>query len=105
MNKKNNRFLFLLPRILGIIFIAFLLLFSLDVFSAGFTIWQIITGLFMHNLPALILLIILIIFWKKEIINGIIFILVGLFFIQSLIIVIPAFFIGFLFFINWFQKK
>ena len=120
MTKRINRFIYWTPRILGIIFILFLMMFSLDVFEPGLTVWQIIIGLFMHNLPALILLIFLIISWKYEIVGGIVFILVGLLYILllatssnfewymliwSLTISGPAFLIGILFFINCFSKK
>ena len=84
MTKRINRFIYWTPRILGIIFILFLMMFSLDVFEPGLTVWQIIIGLFMHNLPALILLIFLIISWKYEIVGGIVFILVGLLYILLL---------------------
>lgn len=84
-------------------------MFSLDVFEPGLTAGEIIRGLFMHNIPALFLLIILIISWKHEIVGGITFILAGLIciFILSwpLIIYLPAFFIGILFMINWFKKN
>ncbi|MDD4135651.1 MAG: hypothetical protein PHN66_01105 [Candidatus Shapirobacteria bacterium] len=120
MIKKVNKFIYWTPRILGIIFILFLTMFSLDIFQPGLTAWQIAIGLFMHNIPALILLIILIISWKHEIVGGIVFILAGLFYFFSLtksssfewymsvwflIISGPAFIIGILFFINWFKKK
>lgn len=120
MKKKINKFTYWTPRILGIIFILFLMMFSLDVFQPGLTVWQITIGLFMHNLPALILLIFLIISWKYEIIGGIVFILAGLLYtlllatsshfewymlIWSLTISGPAFLVGILFLINWFKKK
>ncbi|MEM4271876.1 MAG: hypothetical protein QXD13_02205, partial [Candidatus Pacearchaeota archaeon] len=67
----------------------------------------------------LVLLIVLIISWKYEIVGGIVFILAGLAYIcvaiqrvewhiaiyWSLTIAGPAFLIGILFLINWFQKK
>lgn len=120
MNKKINKFVYWTPRILGIIFILFLMMFSLDVFEPGLTVWQIALGLFMHNIPALFLLIILIISWKHEIVGGIVFILAGLLYILiltmnskfewymlswSLTIALPAFFVGILFMVNWFKKK
>ncbi len=120
MEKKINKFIYWAPRILGIIFVLFLMMFSLDVFEPGLTAWQIAIGLFMHNIPALLLLIILIISWKHEIVGGITFILAGLIYIiillmkpelewymlsWSLIIAGPAFLIGILFIKNWLKKK
>ena len=84
-NKKINKFIFWTPRILSIIFILFLTLFSLDIFGNGYTFWQTVFGLFMHNIPALVLLIVTIISWKHEIVGGIVFILAGLLYITMLI--------------------
>jgi hypothetical protein len=116
-----KKILYWLPRILSILFILFLMMFSLDVFEPGLTVWQIAVGLFMHNIPALILLIVLIISWKREIIGGIVFILAGIAYIfltsfrsglpwytalsWSLIIAGPAFLIGILFLVNWYKIK
>jgi hypothetical protein len=74
----------------------------------------------MHNIPALILLAVLIISWKYEIVGGIIFILAGVAYIVvsaynqlewyiviawGLQISGPAFLIGILFLINWRRRK
>ena len=48
------------PRILLILFILFLALFSLDVFDEAAGFWQTALALLMHNLPSLILTVILI---------------------------------------------
>lgn len=121
MEKKINKYIYWTPRILGIIFVLFLMTFSLDVFEPGLTAWQIALGLFMHNIPSLFLLIILIISWKHEAVGGIVFILAGISYISltatssqlpwyivlswSLIVAGPAFLIGILFLANWFKKK
>jgi hypothetical protein len=118
--KKNvNKFIYWTPRILSIIFICFLALFSLDVFSPRLSFWQIASGLFMHNIPALVLLVVLLISWKYEIVGGIAFILAGLLYIFLLLvnpqlewymlfwalqISGPAFLIGTLFAIGWLKK-
>jgi hypothetical protein len=107
--KKTNKFVYWAPRILGIIFILFLMMFSLDIFEMNLSVWQTFIGLFMHNIPALFLLVVLIISWKYEIVGGIVFIFASLiyFLIMSgaLIIAIPSFLIGILFLINWFKKR
>lgn len=120
MAKKINRFLYWTPRVLSIIFILFLAMFSLDVFEGHYGFWGTILGLFMHNIPSLVLLIVLIISWRYEIVGGIVFILAGLLYVimatrrtlewhtalcWSLTIAGPAFLIGILFMINWFKKK
>ena len=123
MGEKINRFIYWTPRILSIIFICFLALFSLDVISPELSFWQIVVGLFMHNIPVFILLIILLISWKYEIVGGIGFILAGTLYVViilmnvlrnsfewymvSWIIIIagPAFLTGILFIINWLKKR
>jgi hypothetical protein len=117
--KQINKFVYWTPRILSIIFICFLALFSLDVFGNGLNFWQTILGLLIHNIPVMFLVIILIISWKREIVGGIVFILAGLLYIVMLLkggiepyqifwilpISGPAFLIGVLFIIGWFKKK
>lgn len=120
MGKKAVNFIYWTPRILGILFVLFLSLFSLDVFEPGRSIWQIAVGLFMHNIPSTILLIVVIISWKREIVGGIAFILAGLLYILllitgnhfewymlswSVIIAGPAFLTGTLFLLGWRNKQ
>jgi len=123
MEQKINKFIYWAPRVLSIIFILFLSLFSLDIFEMGLDFWGTLLGLFMHNIPTLILLIVLLISWKHEIVGGIAFILAGLLYIVMILKNIVgngfewyylawavqisgiAFFIGALFLIGWIQKK
>ena len=118
MEKNINRFAYWTPRILSIMFICFLALFSLDVISPGLSFWQIVVGLLMHNIPVFILLIVLLISWRHEIVGGIVFILAGLLYVVMtlmnalnnsfewymiswiLTIAGPAFLVGVLFIIN-----
>lgn len=120
MENKISKFVFWTPRILSIIFIVFLMLLSLDVFDEGLSFWQILVGLFIHNIPTLILLGVLFVSWKYEIVGGVVFILAGLLYIflmygrfdeflsflmSALIISGPAFIIGGFFVINWKKRK
>jgi hypothetical protein len=84
MEKNHKGFVYWAPRIMSIIFILFLGLMSLDVFSSELSLGQTLLALFMHNLPALILLVVLIIAWKREIVGGITYILGGLVYIVLL---------------------
>lgn len=117
---KVNKFIFWTPRILAILFILFLAMFSLDVFESASSFSEILIGLFMHNILVFILLIILIISWKYELVGAIVFILAGLLYITWLLInpklewymlfwalqiAGPAFLVGILFYMNWKQKK
>jgi hypothetical protein len=127
MEHNFNKFVYWTPRISAIIFISFLAMFSLDIiFMGNYGFWETILGLFIHNIPVLILLVVLLISWKYEIIGGIAFIFVGVFFIvffainmsmnplyqatlyffsNSVIIAGPAFLVGILFLNCWFEKK
>ena len=97
------------------------MMFSLDVFEPGLSAKEIAIGLFMHNIPALILLIVTIISWKHEIVGGIVFILAGITYITIMLIngrffndgillpliliAGPAFLIGILYILNWAKKR
>ena len=122
MKKRINRFVYWAPRILSILFILFLAIFSLDVFDANAGFWGTLLGLFMHNIPSLILLVVLIIAWKHELVGAVVYILVGLLFtilimsrielsmvymalLRILPIAGPAFLVGILFLINWHLKR
>jgi len=122
MSQTINKLIYWAPRVLSILFVIFLFLMSLDVFDGKLDFWQTLFGLFIHNIPALVLLLVIIISWKYEIVGGIVFILAGLLYIWlisdqifnnfqwyylSWIIQISgvAFFIGALFLIGWFRKK
>jgi hypothetical protein len=122
--KGAEKVLYFAPRILSILFICFLALFSFDVFQPGLGTGEIAIAFFIHNIPAIILTIILIIAWKKEIVGAIGFGGAGLFYLGFIIframkyqqltgaflisslaaIALPAIVIGILFLINWKRK-
>lgn len=122
MKTKVNRFVYWTPRILSIILVLFLTIFSWDVFDENLGFWQTVLGLLIHNIPTLILAVIIWISWKYEIVGGVAFILAGIthmvfsliretidpwyfVFATSTIIDGPAFLIGILFLMNWFKKR
>ena len=123
MEKNISKSLYWTPRILSIVFIFFLALMSLDIFEGNYGFWGTIVGLFMHNIPAMILLIVLIISWKHGIVGGVGFILGGILYLIMILMNILktgfewyylawavqisgiAFFIGILFLVGWFKKK
>lgn len=67
-----------IPRVLAIILIVFLSLFALDVFSGDALFIKKLGGFFVHLIPSFILLLILIISWKKPLIGGSLFILLSI---------------------------
>jgi hypothetical protein len=69
-----KRALYWIPRILGILAILFMMMFSLDCFGENETLKNQLICLFMHNIPAIICVIVLLIAWKWELIGGVIFI-------------------------------
>jgi len=117
--KKVGKFVYWTPRILSIIFICFLAMFSLDIFDMNLGFWGTIVGLFMHNIPAFILLAALLVAWRYEWVGGVVFILGGIVYIALLSrnpfewymlswaiqISGVAFLIGILFIVNWIQKR
>lgn len=96
---------------------------SLDIFEGNYGFWETILGLFIHNIPAIILLVVLIVSWKHELVGGIVFPLAGIIYIALILktaisngfewyylswaieISGIAFLIGILFLIGWNKKK
>ena len=109
------KILYWTPRVLVILFAVFLSLFALDVFSEGYGVLETILALFMHLIPTLFVIGLLIIAWKWELIGGILFILLGIMFTimfdgyESIagffIVCFPLFLVGGLFLLNWRLNK
>ena len=70
-----------IPRVLIIAVSLFMALFSADVFEMKASFWQKMLGLFIHNIPTLILLLILVFTWKHPLWSGWIFLMAGVVFI------------------------
>ena len=113
--RKGNKWLYWIPRILAILFTVFISLFALDVFAEGYTFWQAIGAFFIHLVPVYILLIALAIAWRFELVGGIAFIILGLWYVimtfnrahysAILLIPVPLFIIGILFLVNFLIRK
>jgi len=103
-----------LPRILSIVFIIFLSLFALDVFSE-YTGWNLLSALFIHLLPSLVLSGIVVISWKYDLVGAIIFLSFSIFYIIVIglnhpwtwytFISGPTLIIAMLFLTSWLQKR
>jgi len=73
MSTRVDRLLYWLPRILAILFAAFVSLFALDIFGQGYTIWETIQGLLVHLIPTFAILIALIVAWRWERVGALLF--------------------------------
>ena len=78
-SEKTIKIIHWIPRILCIFAILFVSLFALDAFQPDKTIWEQLGDFIMHLIPSFILLIFLIIAWKRELIGGVVFTLIGVF--------------------------
>jgi len=66
MTQLSRRALYWAPRALSIAFIAFLGLFALDVFGAGYGFWKTLLALTMHLIPNFVLIAVLVLAWRWE---------------------------------------
>jgi hypothetical protein len=115
MSGGTRRFLFWAPRGLTILFILFLGLFALDVLGEDYTFWETLVALFMHLIPNIIVLLVLILAWKWEWIGAVLFTGLGLFYIVMawgkfhisayLAISGPLFLVGLLFLAGWMLRS
>lgn len=108
--KIVNKHLYWTPRVLGIIFIFLISILALDAFSEGYSFWIAIGAFLIHLVPSFMLILVLLIAWKREEIGGSIFIAAGLLsviltfsretFPGSLIVAGPFILVGILFLLN-----
>ena len=120
----SPKFFYWLPRILCIVAILFVSMFASDAFSSEESFIVQLGDFIMHLIPSFVLLFLLIVTWKKELLGGIIFMIIGLGmspFIFSknytmnnslwmslgiiLTITIPFFIVGVLFIISYYKNK
>lgn len=116
MTRLSRTSLFWAPRVLSIAFIAFLSLFSLDVFGEGLGFWATVMALIIHLLPSIALLVALILAWRWEWIGAVVYAAAGVLYIGTvrvshvapalkltwiLAIAAPALIVAALFLANW----
>jgi hypothetical protein len=95
-------------------FALFISLFALDVFGAGYGLWEAIVALLIHLVPTGVILIALAIAWRWEWLGAILFAALGAWYlimawgrfpwITYLLVAGPAFLIGALFLVNWLYR-
>ncbi len=111
----RKRVLLWTPRILGIMFAAFISIFALDVFGEGYGFWKTVLALLLHLIPTGIILVVLALSWRWEWVGGVLFVaLAALYLIAfwgrfpwSAYFVISGslFLVGILFLINWVCRR
>jgi hypothetical protein len=110
----KNKFLHWSPRVLSIMFVAFLCLFSFDGFTE-FNGWQAVLAVIIHlAIPAIVLFGTLIA-WKKDLVGTVIFFFFAVYYVYMVgldhhwswyvSISGPAMLIGILYLANWFQNR
>jgi len=115
MKLPMKRLLYWTPRILCVLFAAFISIFALDVFDGNHGLWNTILALLMHLIPTGIILVMLAISWRWEWVGGILFPALGVCYLimthgrfpwsTYLVISGPLFLVGALFLLNWFYRR
>ena len=76
--KTSTKILHWTPRILCILAILFISMFSFDAFEGDQTFWQHLLGFLIHLIPSYVLIAFLVVAWKWELIGGILFAAIGI---------------------------
>jgi hypothetical protein len=102
------------PRILSILFIIFISLFALDVF-AEFSFWKAILAFVIHLIPSYILILALILAWKRPFLGALSYFLIAIFFtvffntysdlIVFFLISGPPLLLGILYLLSYYSSK
>ena len=109
-----KKFIYWLPRILGILFALFISIFALDAFGEGIPFTEAVVGFLIHLIPTYIVIAVLLIAWKWEWVGGTLFVFAGFFYIFGannmhwsayVVIAGPPILIGILFIIAHFSSK
>ncbi|MFH1852501.1 MAG: hypothetical protein ABIA75_09160 [Candidatus Neomarinimicrobiota bacterium] len=114
MNNRTTKILLWTPRIITIIFALFISLFALDSFGAGNGFWKSIAAFLIHLIPTYLVVIVLILAWRRPWIGAVAYIGLGIFYIvwawgrfhisAYFGISGPLFLIGGLFLISWYYR-
>jgi len=112
MNKTVRMLLLWSPRVLCIIFAAFISMFAMDIFDGSHGFLQTIVGLLIHLIPTFLIVAVLLLSWRWEWIGAVVYIGLGIFYALTtgygritwiLGISGPLLVIGILFLISWFN--
>jgi hypothetical protein len=100
------------PRIASILIILFVGLFSLDVFGMGASPLEVLGAFLMHNIPSIVMLVVLVFAWRRPVVGFVAFLVVAaaftIFFVRDiyalanlLLFVLPLLLIASLFYADW----
>lgn len=81
MNNSRNKLIYWIPRWIGILYILFLSLFTLDAFTAGAGFWNNILAFLIHMLPSIFVLVALILAWRWPLAGGFLFLILTIIFL------------------------
>jgi hypothetical protein len=111
MKAPVKHLLFWTPRILGLLFAAFISVFALDVFDGHHGFWQTALALAMHLIPTAVLLLFLVLAWRWEWTGAVFFTALAVLYLVAfpgrfhwsayVLISGPLFLLGVLFLLNW----
>ena len=109
-----SKLLYWSPRAVSLLFVAFISLFALDVFGE-YTGFLLLVALFMHLIPSLILLLVVMVAWRYELVGVIGFFGFALWYVWFAsardapwgwyaTIALPAAIVGALYLYNWYRR-
>ena len=112
INPRLEKIIYWAPRIAAITIIIFVGLFSLDVFEEEASPFELLSGFLIHNIPSIVMLLLLIFAWKRPAVGFVAFLVVAilfaLFFVRNLemlpnllLFVFPLLLIAGLFYADW----
>lgn len=111
----KEKILYLFPRVLAILSISFMMLFSLDSFEGDRSFFYKLGAFAGHNIPVFILILVLLIAWRKELIGGLLFVaasVTGFLFFHSftgnpgsIVVITPFLLTGVLFILHYLLSR
>ena len=111
MPTATERWLHWAPRVIGLLFAAFLSVFALDVFDEGHGFWKTLLALAIHLVPAAVVLGALALAWRRGWAGGLAFLGLGAWYLVTawgrfpwsvyVVIAGPLFLLGLLFVLDW----
>ncbi len=114
MTSTGERLLIWTPRVLCILFAAFISIFAMDVFDGARGFWQTIAALGMHLIPTAVIVLVTIVAWRFPLVGTAAFLSTGLLYIFTFgarfpkaipMISGPQFAIALLFFFGWLRRR